>query len=156
MRKITLNLSDILFYGRSYPIPRIYGSDTGNASAGTLVGTEKWFCTQTREILFLNDLLSQEVCTKENKDALLPRLGYIRLFEVDMIALEKLFIQSLNDRKITRFFGSIPDEDYDRQFNIFIEPAAELVHRWGKYEKDVLKKEAIAWCAQNHIAWSDL
>lgn len=140
MRKITINLRDIIFYGRCYPTPQTYGSKARNASVDTPIYSEKWFFIQTKELTLLNDLIQQEVCTNENKNMILPRLGYIRLFEVDIIALENLFVQSLNDRKISSFFGSIPDEKYNGEFNKFIEPF--LIHRWNNNKKEVLKKRS--------------
>ncbi len=139
MKKDAVRLKDIIYGGRSYP---------------TSGRVEKWYCTDTKEYVNLQELIDKGVCTNKDKDTLLPALRYIQFFEVDIEKSERHFLNSLNDRRYLKLFDSVPAEDFDIKFNIFLEQA-QLEHRWREYENAVLRKAAQDWCIQNRVPFLD-
>ena len=147
-----LFLMGILIYGRDY------GKET---EIGPLGGSIKqnsehdyWYHKKTCRTFHRLDLISLGVCTFSDPPEHLLCLGYIRLFKVNLVNLEKEFVQSYGDKQLRKHMKDVPEIRYDYDFRVYLERDMSLTPLWVKHERNALLKAAISWCQDNEILYT--
>lgn len=135
---MSVSINILKYYGRYYP--------TEAQDAQRMW----WFC-RTDEAVISREELETRYGYKNLDDAEQTCL-FIPLFQVDMPALEKAFLEAFHFRKSVAV--SLSEGDFDADFKAFIETAG-LSESWYEFEGSALKEGAIAWCRKNGIKYVD-
>lgn len=77
---------------------------------------------------------------------------YIPLPVVDEESIIRTFISELNNKKLSRYFDSIDDENLWISFDKLF-PCGMERRSWNEYYKKYLKNIALSWCDNNHIPY---
>ena len=130
-----MKLDELMYYGRYYR----------NEKTDSVC----WFYdTYSDSVIHRTDLYNDTIISSDSECDFSVR--YVQLFSVDIIDLEQKYIAALKNKKISTEFSKIKDEDFDRQFKIFIE-SENLERDWHEHEKQILQSETIRWGRENKI-----
>lgn len=129
-------IDEIIYYSRHY--------------SDEFVGDYWWFNKDDYKIYSIKKLnvIFKNKFLDDYRNQLLTH--YIPVFKTEMTDLERNYINSKNDIKLSKKFDSIALVDYDRYFKRYIEQN-QLHNDWWDYERKSLTKDAIRWCKINHI-----
>lgn len=138
-----LNINEVVYYGR-------YFSDEKNNYEIIW-----WLCLDDYKV-YNSDLLLTDYSYK-NIFEIKESLKFIPFFKTDIIKLEKDFICSLNNKTVLKEFNKLllsNNNEYDLAFKKFVERTF-LFDSWKTFEKKQLINDAIAWCINNNIPYTD-
>ena len=112
-----------------------------------------WYCKNTNQVFHMDELLSKKIIKDETQANLLPGLGYVWVFQVDVVNLMKRFIEEKGSTTEKKHFQKIPDIRYAYEWRVYIDHHHDFGFKWVQYEHLILQKEAIRWCEENGIKY---
>lgn len=138
-----ININEIMFFGRFYE------------ESENLYDVLWWLCPEDYKIYHTEDLMKDfhYKSVLEIGDS----LNFIPFFKTNIVELEKAFIEKLNNKTLYKKFERILADNaysYDVSFSIFIEREF-LTDSWREFEKKKLRNDAIAWCKENHVPYTE-
>ena len=137
MQKI-INISDIIYYGRHY------------TDCPILEDYLRWYAIDDGVIYTTREII--EKFQYSNLSEIQHSNRFILLFQVDIIELEKIYIDQLSIEAVKIYFHKVKHEKYDLNFKIFLEKL-RLERDWFQFERNALIKVAIEWCKENHLPY---
>lgn len=144
-----VDIADIKYYGRAYQEQSEYGF--GKHVTRIQTKHDWWFFRETEEFVMKEDLFEGGIIQTRDDEDKLRDLGYIKVFQVDVVALQKSFISKVNIKEIHQYFKDISDARFDYVFRVYFETREALNWEWYHYEQKILEQEAIKWCLENDI-----
>lgn len=113
-----------------------------------------WYSTYDEKIYNVDELI--EFFSFKNYEEIENSFSYIPLWKTDLIETAKLFVSKINDKNAQRFFSKKGDDSFFGEFKNYVTSNQNYFTRWWyEFENDTLVNDAIMWCKENHIAYSD-
>lgn len=144
-----IKIDEIKYYARDFPDESEYGSPESSIIMQTKFGW--WFDLKNEKLIHIAELVDKGICKNEDDTEGLAQLGYIEMARVNMVSLEKIFIDQFADENAKEWFAVIPDAGFDYAFRVFLEENDDLALEWGCYERYMLERATIKWCCDNHL-----
>lgn len=111
-----------------------------------------WLCLSDYEIYDTETLLKEffySTCLE-----ILETNMYIPLFQTDVVALEEIYISQYYPWYVKTIKQLAEQTNYDLEFRKFIEDCLDS-RGWCDFIDSALRKDAIAWCKQNGIPYTE-
>lgn len=140
-------INDLKYYARAYYTKKL--DDQGSDDVETR--TVWWFSLEQEKPVSIDELISSGICRTEDDTEEINNKGYIQMVKVDIVALEKEFIDRIVTVVDQKNFKNITDHDFDYEFRVFLETHGDLGWEWFAFERYVLEIETIRWCHCNGI-----
>ena len=108
-----------------------------------------WFNTETCEIVH-NEVVKWRNLSDDDS---VQKDKYIPMPRIDIIQMEKDFLDLENLHPIIYILQNNINSDFDCEFKKYID-YNHLFNKWHNYEANELQKKAISWCIANKIPYS--
>ncbi len=112
-----------------------------------------WFSLNSYRIVDYKDLSALEIPQGISQSSYFVSLGYIPYFYVSNQEVIRVFIETVEDKKLREALSKIADDNYIDSFWKYVNIYPELGDAYSKFEDKYILEKAIEWCNEHGIKY---